>query len=62
MFKGEIIDGGNEMFIVYKGKDERDPHGFIMMDPFYQNGLVKSWTIKELDLAHSDRDDEIVLS
>lgn len=49
------------MFIIYNGKDERDPHNFLLSDPFYKNGLVKSWDIKELDLIHSERDDELML-
>ena len=49
------------MFIIYNGKDERDPHNFLLSDPFYKNGLVKSWDIKELDLIHSERDDELMV-
>lgn len=47
---------------MYNAKDEREPHAFIMSDEYYQNGLVKSWDIKELDLVHADRDDEIMVS
>ena len=32
-----------------------------MSDPFYVNGLVKDWEIKELDLIHAERDDELML-
>jgi uncharacterized protein YciI len=49
------------MFFIYNGKDERDPHQFLMSDPYYINGLVKDWEIKELDLIHAERDDELVV-
>jgi hypothetical protein len=52
----------DEMYFVYHGKDERDPHTFIMTDQYYVNGLVKSWSIKELDLVHAERDDELIVS
>jgi uncharacterized protein YciI len=61
VFKGDVIDKANEMFFVFSGKDERDPHSFIMKDPYYVNGLVKQWDIKELDLMHAERDDELVV-
>ena len=32
-----------------------------MEDPYYINGLVKDWEIKELDLVHTERDDEIMI-
>jgi uncharacterized protein YciI len=50
------------MFFVYHAKDERDPHSFIMSDQYFVNGLVKEWSIKELDLIHAERDNEIVVS
>lgn len=50
------------MFFVYTAKDERDPHKLIMTDEYYVNGLVKEWTIKELDLIHAERDNEIMIS
>ena len=51
-----------EMYFMYHGKDERDPHAFIMNDQYFINGLVKSWDIKELDLIHAERDDELTVS
>jgi hypothetical protein len=50
------------MYFIFNGKDERDPHTFIMTDQYYVNGLVKSWEIKELDLIHAERDDELMVS
>jgi len=47
---------------LYKAKDERDPHQFILSDQYFINGLVKNWEIKELDLIHAERDDEIMIS
>jgi uncharacterized protein YciI len=62
MFKGDVKgETQGEMFIIYNGKDERDPHGFMLKDPYYINGLVKEWEIKELDLIHAERDDELVI-
>ena len=52
----------NEMYFIFNGKDERDPHTFVMSDQYYVNGLVKQYEIKELDLIHSERDDELVVS
>lgn len=59
--KGTSKDA-NELFFIYNGKDERDPHSFIMSDQYYINGLVKNWEIKEMDLIHAERDDELVVS
>tara|TARA_B110000285_G_C14671935_1_gene400724 strand:+ start:384 stop:533 length:150 start_codon:yes stop_codon:yes gene_type:complete len=47
--------------MVYNSKDEIEPHYYIKQDPLYQNGWVKDWDIKELDLVHAERDDELVL-
>ena len=49
------------MFFVFHGRDERDPHSFIKSDPLFLNGIVKKWRITEMDLAHKERDDELVL-
>ena len=51
-----------EIFFVFHGRDERDPHTFIKSDPLYQQGVVSDWEIKELDLVHKERDDELVVS
>lgn len=50
------------MYFIFNGKDERDPHKFIMNDQYQINGLVRSWEIKELDLVHAERDDELTVS
>ena len=50
------------MYFVFNGRDERDPHAFIKADPFYQQGIVQKWKITEMDLAHRERDDELVLT
>ncbi len=47
---------------MFKAKDERDPHSFIMTDQYYINGLVKEWSIKEIDLIQAERDNEIMVS
>ena len=52
----------DEMYFVFNGKDERDPHSFMTTDQYFINGLVKSWDIKELDLVHAERDDELMVS
>ena len=66
LFRGDVKNKeGNsfsEIFFLYRAKDERDPHSFIMGDQYYQNGLVKNWDIKEIDFIHSERDDEIMIS
>ena len=65
LFKGGIKgeEGGiTEMYFVYHGKDERDPHQFIMEDQYFINGLVKSWDINEIDLIHAERDDELMVN
>ena len=48
--------------MLFNSKDERDPHKFIMNDPYWKEGLVNEWKIEELDLVHRERDDEIVIS
>ena len=50
-----------EIFYIYNARDEREPHSFIKMDPFYQQGIVSDWDIKELDLIHKERDDELMV-
>ena len=50
-----------QIYIVYNAKDEKEPYDYIYRDPLYQNGWVKDWEIKELDLVHAERDDELVL-
>lgn len=50
------------MYFIFNGKDERDPHQFVMNDQYFVNGLVKSWQIKELDLIHAERDDELIVN
>ena len=50
-----------EIFFVFNTKDERDPHDFMQRDPIVQSGFVRDWEIKELDLVHAERDDELVL-
>ena len=74
VFKGEVLPTQDdsqeadkasthkpEMFYIFNGRDEREPHDFIKGDPLYQQGYVDEWTIKELDLIHKERDDEIML-
>ena len=50
-----------QIFMIWQSHDEREPHRFLKFDSLMQNGLVKDWTIKELDLVHAERDDELVL-
>ena len=50
------------MFFLFNGRDERDPHNFIKADPLFQAGIVKSWEIREMDLIHKERDDELILT
>jgi len=50
------------MFFIFAGKDEREPHSFLHSDQYFVNGLVRSWEIKELDLVHAERDDELMVS
>ena len=50
-----------QIFMLFNSIDEREPHDFMNRDPIVQNGFVKDWSIKELDLVHAERDDEMVL-
>jgi hypothetical protein len=65
LFRGEVTldteSQSPEIFFVFHGRDEREPHSFIKSDPLFQNGIVHKWNIKEMDLAHKERDDELVL-
>ena len=47
---------------VFNARDERDPHQFIMGDPLYREGLVKDYSIEELDIIHAERDDELTIT
>lgn len=65
LFRGDVKnkEGENsEMFFMYTAKDERDPHSFIMSDQYYINGLVKDWSIREIDFIQAERDNEIMVS
>ena len=52
----------DEIFFVFTARDEREPHQFIMDDPLYGQGVVKEWHIDELDLIHTERDDELTIT
>ena len=52
----------SEVFFVFNGRDERDPHGFIQDDPLFREGIVDKGEIKEIDFIHKERDDELVIS
>ena len=52
----------DEIFFVYNGRDERDPHNFIKDDPLFKEGIIDKWDIKEIDFIHKERDDELVLT
>ena len=47
--------------IFANSRDELEPHSFIMSSPLYVGGYIKKWNIEELDLHHSDRDDELTV-
>ena len=51
-----------EIFFIFNARDEREPHQFIKYDPLYQQGCVKKWDIQELDMIHTERDDELVVT
>jgi len=65
VFKGEVLGSEEaskpELFYIFNGRDEREPHNFLKSDALYQQGFVDNWQIKELDLVHKERDDELVL-
>ena len=52
----------DEIIFVFNGRDERDPHRFIMDDPLFTEGVIKEWKIEELDLIHKERDDELTIT
>ena len=47
--------------MIFNSKDEREPKYFMDTDPIFQSGHVTDWHIKELDLVHKERDDELVV-
>ena len=49
------------MFLVFNSYDELEPHDFLKRDPLNINGYVKDWDIKELDLVHAERENELVI-
>ena len=50
-----------EIFFLYNARDEREPYQFIKRDSLYLAGVVSKWHIKEMNLVHRERDDELVL-
>ena len=50
-----------EIFFLYHARDEVEPHRFIKHDSLFQAGIVSKWHIKEMNLIHKERDDELVL-
>ena len=60
LVSGEQADGAGS-FVIMQGADEREPHSFVMRDPFYVNGLVKNWSITELDLLGKERENELTV-
>ena len=47
--------------MLFNSKDEIEPHDYMKRDPLNQAGFVKDWEIKELDLVHAEREDELVI-
>ena len=52
----------DQIIFVFNARDERDPHRFIMADPLYMQGIVKHYSIDELDVIHKERDDELTIT
>ena len=50
-----------QIFLLFNSKDEIEPNDYMKRDPLNQAGWVKDWDIKELDLVHADRDNELVI-
>ena len=50
-----------QIFLLFNSKDEIEPNDYMKRDPLNQAGWVKDWEIKELDLVHADRDNELVI-
>ena len=61
VLEGSMLDETKDVFYIWHGKDEREPHSYLKMDPYFQAGLVKKWSIEELDLIHGERDDELMV-
>ncbi len=49
LFQGDSLDQLNGYFLM-RSADERLPYAFIKSDPFFLEGLVESWSIKELEM------------
>ena len=52
----------DEIFFVFNARDETEPYEFMKADPLYSEGIVKDWEIKELDIIHKERDDELTIT
>ena len=50
-----------QIFLLFNSRDEIEPHDYMKRDPLTHAGYVKDWEIKELDLVHAERDNELVL-
>jgi uncharacterized protein YciI len=70
---GNVILGGIILFnigsffpsdgaiVIFQANDETVPDSFVKKDPYFKNGLVKDYEIKELELLQKKRFDEIAL-
>jgi uncharacterized protein YciI len=47
--------------IIFQASDETIPDSFVKKDPYYKNGLVKDYEIKELELTQKKRFDELAV-
>ncbi|CAI2380999.1 unnamed protein product [Moneuplotes crassus] len=62
MLKGTLAKENSGQLLIFSNcRDEIEPHSFVTKSPLFIGGFVKDYEIKELDLIHSDRDDEITL-
>jgi uncharacterized protein YciI len=53
------FDGALFMF---QANDETIPDSFVKKDPYYKNGLVKDYEIKEINLVQKKRFDEVAIN
>ncbi len=64
--QGSLIIGGSFFpndgaTLFFQAQDETIPDSFIKSDPYYKNGLVKDYEIKEIEIVTKKKMDELAL-
>lgn len=48
---GTLENPANEALLIFKADSEKIIEAFVKNDPYYNNGLIKSWTVRKWNVA-----------